>query len=46
MDNDVVKSKVDWDYISQIEAKKEYVVVVVVLVVLVVLVGGVDQFEG
>ena len=28
MDNDMVESKADWEYISQTEAKKEHVVVV------------------
>jgi hypothetical protein len=38
MDNDMVGRRVDCDYISQTEAKKEYVVVVAVVV-------GVDQVE-
>lgn len=39
MDNDMMERRVDCDYISQTEAKKEYVAAVVVVVV------GVDQVE-
>ena len=37
MDNDMMERRVDCDYISQTEAKKEYVVVAVVV--------GVEQVE-